>query len=133
MSAYEAPEYTPLRGSLLKAHPLTGASIGRCARKGPSLLSKRSRVFGKSLTGEESREAGTRCGSCEGVKVLNARMGSLQLPAFLQLTGSLLPAVFPLSESSHLLQIHASVEGMSFLCLGGALRTSFPPFLAGEA
>jgi hypothetical protein len=96
-------------------------------------------VFGKSLTGEESREAGTRCGSCEGVKVLNARMGSLQLPAFLQLTGSLLlacsrlPVGFPLSESSHLLQIHASVEGMPFLRPGGAPRTSFPPSFAGEA
>ena len=114
------------------AYPLTGASIGKCARKGPSLLSQRSQVFGKSLAGEESREAGTRCGSCEGVKVLNALVGSLQLPGLLQLTGSLLPACFRLSESSHLLQIHVSDEGMSFLRPGGAPRTSFLPSFAGE-
>ena len=39
---------------------------------------------------------------------------------------------FPLSESSHLLQIHASVEGISFLRPEGAPHTSFPLLLLGR-
>ena len=114
----------PLDGGLLRAYPLGGTSIGRCAKKGPSLLYK------KSLAREESRGAGTRRGSCKGVKGRCGFSLDTGLPSADRFSASMFSFVagFPLSDSSHLLPIHASAEEMLFLRRVGAGGTFFLHF-----
>ena len=137
-SAYEASEYITLRWSLLEAYPLTGAVIGKCTRKGPSLRSKCSRLFGESLAGEESRETGTRCGSCAGVKGVECPRGFSSAAGLSSAVRSSFAGMFSLPEGISFVGEVASTPD-PYQCRGNIVSASrrnssyFLPFsFAGE-